>query len=159
MRRLLLVAVLVASLACVANRVRYVPLDHPTYATEAIVEAPRARVWAAARAVMAGYPLAVVDEATGTLTTEWSFGKSDATREVVQLGDQVESRPVETRERITVKVAPVGVGTRIAIRREVLENRRFTEGIRRYYAADHYVPVPSSTLVEHRLLQEIQRRL
>ncbi len=159
MRRLLLLCLVVTVAACVANRVHYVALDHPTYATEAIVDAPRARVWAAVKAVMASRPLAVVDEAATTLTTEWSFGKSDTTREVVQLGDEVENRPVETRERITVALASVGVGTRIAIHREVLENRRYTEGIRRYYAADHYVDSPSSTAVEHRLLAEIQRRL
>jgi len=159
MRRLLLLGLVVVTAACVANRVHYVALDHPTYATEAIVEAPRARVWAAVKAVMASHPLAVVDEAATTLTTEWSFAKSDTTREVVQLGDQVESRWVETRERITVAVATVGVGSRVAVHREVLENRRYTEGIRRYYAADHYVDSPSSTVVEHRLLEEIQRRL
>ena len=159
MRRLLLLMLVVAVAACVANRVHYVTLDHPTYATEAIVDAPRPRVWAAVQAVMASYPLAVVDEQATTLTTEWSFAKSDTTREVVQLGDEVENHPVETRERITVEVTPVGVGTRVAVHREVLENRRYTEGIRRYYAADHYVDSPSSTVVEHRLLEEIQRRL
>ena len=66
---------------------------------------------------------------------------------------------METRERITVAVASVGVGSRVTVQREVLENRRYTEGIRRYYAADHYVDTPSSTVVEHRLLEEIQRRL
>lgn len=159
MQRLLLLFLVVAVAACVANQVRYVALDHPTYATEAIVDAPRARAWAAVKAVMAPYPMAVVDEAATTLTTEWSFGKSDTTREVVQLGDEVESRWVETRERITVSLSSVGVGSRVAVHREVLENRRYTEGVRRYYAADHYVDSPSSTVIEHRLLEEIQRRL
>jgi len=159
MRRLLLLCLVVVMAACVANRVHYVALDHPTYATEAIVDAPRGRVWAAVQVVMASYPLAEVDDKATTLTTEWSFAKSDTTREVVQLGDQVESRWVETRERITVVVATVGVGSRVTVHREVLENRRYTEGIRRYYAADHYVDAPSSTVVEHRLLEEIQRRL
>jgi len=159
MRRLLLLGLVVAMAACVANRVHYVALAHPTYATEAIVDAPHAQVWAAVKAVMTAYPLAEVNEQATTLTTEWSFAKSDTTREVVQLGDQVESRWVETRERITVTVATVGVGSRVTIHREVLENRRYTEGIRRYYPADHYVGAPSSTVAEHRLLEEIQRRL
>jgi len=56
-------------------------------------------------------------------------------------------------------VTPVGVGTRVAIQQEVLENRRYAKGMRSYYAADHFVEAEGSTELEHRLLGQIRRQL
>jgi hypothetical protein len=142
-----------------ANQVSYVRQDHPVYPTEEIFPQTRQEVWAAAKAAMVTYPLVVQDGATGTIETEWLFGESDVTRQLVRQGEEFQSDYVQIRYRIHVAVTPVGIGTRVAIQQEVLENRRYTKGMRSYYAADHFVAADSSTELEHRLLGQIQRQL
>jgi hypothetical protein len=142
-----------------ANQVSYVRQDHPVYPTEEIFPDSRARVWGAARVVMAGYPLVVQDEAAGVIETEWLFGESDVTRQIVRQGDEYQSDYVQIRYRIHLAVTPVGVGTRLAIAQEVLENRPYAKGRRSYYAADRFVAADSSTELEHRLLGQIRRQL
>ena len=142
-----------------ANQVSYVREDRPVYQTDEIFpQGPRA-VWDAAMSVMAIYPLAAHDEASGVIETEWLFGKSDVTRQVVRQGEEIQSDYVQIRYRIHLSVTPVGVGTRVAIHQEVLENRPYAKGMRSYYAPDRFVEADSSTELEHRLLEQIHRTL
>jgi len=152
-----------AATACLlvgcANQVSYVRQDHPVYPTEEIFAQSRPEVWAAAREVMGSYPLEVQEEATGVIETEWLFGDSDVTRQIVRQGEEFQSDYVQIRYRIHLAVTPVGVGTRVSIQQEVLENRRYAKGMRSYYAADHFVEAEGSTELEHRLLGQIRRQL
>lgn len=164
MRRILLLRLwwaigLIGGLAACANQVSYVRQDHPTYPTEEIFPQARPAVWRAADEAMAQYPLAVRDEARGVLETEWIFGTSDVTRQVIRQADEMQSDFVQIRYRIHLTVSPVGVGTRVAVHQEVLENRPYYKGIRSYYAPDRFVDADSSTEVEHQILGQIARRL
>jgi hypothetical protein len=150
---------LIGGLVACANQVSYVRQDHPIYPTEEIFPQARPAVWRAAAAVMAQYPLAVQDEAAGVLETEWIFGTSDVTRQVIREGDEMQSDFVQIRYRIHLTVSSVGVGTRVAVNQDVLENRPYEKGIRTYYAPDRFVDAESSTEVEHQLLGQIARRL
>jgi hypothetical protein len=159
LQRLLGVAGLIGSFVACANQVSYVRQDHPIYPTEEIFAQSRPAVWRAAEAAMEQYPLAVRDEAAGILGTEWQFGTSDVTRQVIRQADEVESDFVQIRYRIHLTVSPVGVGTRVAVRQEVLENQPYEKGVRTYYAPDRFVDAESSTEVEHQLLEQIARQL
>jgi hypothetical protein len=150
---------LIGALAACANQVSYVRQDHPVYPTEEIFPQGRPAVWKAAEATMMQYPLAVQDETAGILETEWMFGTSDVTRQVIRQGDEMQSDYVQIRYRIHLTVSPVGVGTRVAVNQDVLENRPYDKGVRTYYAPDRFVDAESSTEVEHQLLEQIARRL
>ncbi|MGD2063810.1 MAG: outer membrane protein assembly factor BamC [Nitrospirota bacterium] len=154
-----LIVGIIGILAGCANQVSYVRRDHPIYPTEEIFPQSREAVWSAAKATMEQYPLAVRDEAAGVLETEWMFGTSDVTRQVVRQGDEIQSDFVQIRYRVHLTVSPVGVGTRVAVHQEVFENRPYEKGIRTYYAPDRFVDAESSTEVEHQLLVQIARRL
>jgi hypothetical protein len=157
--RLSWMLVVIGLFAACANEVKYVRQDHPSYPTEEIFPEARAAVWAAARATMEQYSLAVQDEVAGVLESDWMFGTSDVTRQVIRQGDEFQSDFVQIRYRIHLTVSSVGVGTRVAVSQEVLENRPYAKGVTSYYAADRFVEAESSTAVEHQILDQIARRL
>jgi len=189
-----LAAVITVATAGCSLKASYIRENYEIYQTEDIISKPKEAVWQAALSVMSSFPIKVRDQDSGLLETEWFFGHSDVTRQVVRTragnypiwltrsyhsdsfmdrerrgsfahsaqdfdyGEMTDNVPdssyVKTRQKITVNIETAGKDTIVRVHQKVFENRPIKKGGR-----DHFVEVASSTKLEHRILQEIQRAL